>query len=245
MTLHKLNPRRQKPMYLQIAETLEDEIKRSYKASAALPSETALSQQFGVNRLTLRRAIDELVDGGILVRRHGVGIFVLDETIDYRIAENTQFTAMLEEAGHSTDTAVVRKQLVPATTEVSDRLRLAPSTTVVWVETRRQVDGRPFCVISHFIPHEPFPQVFEDYDKGSLHGFLDQRAGVRLRRERSFISSQAPDHDDARALGMGRHHSVLLVRSVNVDRRTGEAVEYAVTRFRGDRVQLEVPLIGS
>jgi DNA-binding GntR family transcriptional regulator len=42
---------------------------------------------------------------------------------------------------------------------------------------------------------------------------------------------------------MGRFHSVLLVRSVNVDKATGLAVEYAVTRFRGDRVQLEVPLI--
>jgi GntR family transcriptional regulator, phosphonate transport system regulatory protein len=243
MTLHQLTPRRQKPMYLQIAEILEEEIKRTCTAGAALPSELSLTQRFGVSRLTLRRAIDELVESGLLVRRHGIGIFVLDAAIDYRISENTRFTTMLEEAGHSTDTAVIRKQLVPASDEVADSLKIAPSEMVIWLETRRLVDDRPFCLVSHFIPHARFPQVFEAYDGGSLHGFFDRQCGVRLRRERSLISAPSPSVDDAKLLGMGRFHSVLLVRSVNVDKATGIAIEYAVTRFRGDRVQLEVPLI--
>lgn len=234
--------RRRAPVYLQIAEALETEIKRDHPGGAMLPSELALAERFGVSRLTLRRAVDELVDAGLVARRHGVGLVVLDAAIDYRIGAGTRFTAMLEEAGHSTCTTVLRKQLRPADVESATALGLAAGTPTIWIETQRLVDGRPFCLTSHVLPHAGMEPVLAGYDGGSLHGFVERQCGVRLRRQRSLISAPPPAVEDARRLGVGQYHAVLRVDSVNVDVADGLPREHAVSRFRGDRVQLEVPI---
>ena len=79
------------PVYIQISESLSMEIQDLYKAGDQLPPEGVLAQRFNVNRHTLRRAIDELVQKGIVVRRHGKGVFVVSSSIDYSINSQTRF----------------------------------------------------------------------------------------------------------------------------------------------------------
>ena len=98
------------PVYRQISEILRQEIQNLYKAADRLPAETELALRFHVNRHTLRRAIDKLVAEGLVVRRHGKGVYVLDPAIDYAIGRRTRFTETLEAQGVTTQSRVIRKQ---------------------------------------------------------------------------------------------------------------------------------------
>ena len=228
------------PIYRQIYETLRLEIQNFYKAGDILPAETELAERFGVNRHTLRRAVDELVVEGLVLRRHGRGAFVLAPSINYEINPHTRFTETFENLGVSTNSKVLRKQVIPASGGVAARLNVADATPVIFIETHREVNEKPFCVASHFLPAIHFQAVMEGYTDGSLHSFLEEYCHTRLRRIESLVSAVLPEADDAALLNMPRSLPVLRVKSVNVAVDSEKPIEYVVTRFRGDAIQLLV-----
>jgi GntR family phosphonate transport system transcriptional regulator len=103
----------------------------------------------------------------------------------------------------------------------------------------RIADGFPFCVISHFLPVTPYSAVLSEYQDGSLHELLTRNCGV-LRRTESLVTAVLPQGDDAKLLGITQSRPVLRVKSLNVLDRDGTPVEYAITRFRADRIQLRI-----
>lgn len=230
------------PLYARIAESLEDEIRRGHAQGDPLPSEQSLAQRFGVNKHTLRRAVDELANSGLVERRRGIGLFVLDPKINYRIGESTRFTSRIDDLGRSAATRVLQRQLLRADDAVAKQLGVKPGKEIVAIETLRSVDGRPFCVISHFLDAQRFRGLVDAYRGGSLHRLLERDHGLTLRRARSLITTALPQGDDGRLLGIGRLQPVLRVSSVNRDAVDDRIVEHAITRFRGDRVELAIDL---
>lgn len=241
MSAHQLSRCEGKPpIYRQISDLLRQELQNLYKAGDQLPPEAELAMRFKVNRHTLRRAVDELVADGLVTRRHGKGIYVLAPAIDYAIGSNTRFTETLEAQGAKTHSRVLRKQVIPARGGVAVRLQVADGSEVIFLETLREVDAKPFCIISHFLPLQLFPQVLESYGGGSLHQFLEQRCATKVQRQESLISAVLPEDDDAAYLNMPRNSPVLRVKSLNVAKESQRPVEYVVTRFRGDATQLSI-----
>ena len=143
-------------------------------------------------------------------------------------------------AGVSSDNRILRLQTLPATEGVAARLGLAAGSSVIWIESLRAGADRPLCLISHFLSADRFAELENRYLGDSLHRFLETTYGCRLRRTESLVTAMLPQGDDARLLGMPQNRPVLRVKSVNVDDRDGTPVEYAITRFRADRIQLRI-----
>jgi GntR family phosphonate transport system transcriptional regulator len=240
MSLYAVSRDNGEALYAQIARQLEQEVVSSFSPGDSLPAEGVLAVRFGVNRHTLRRAVDELVESGLLERRHGRGVFVLDSQLDYQIGAGTRFTENLAALGLQSENRILRLQTLPATERVAERLGLAVGSAVFWIETLRIAADRPLCVISHFIPAERFASLDTRYTGESLHRFLAEAYGCQLRRTESLVTAVLPQGDDAKLLGMPQNRPVLRVKSVNVDERDASPVEYAITRFRADRIQLRI-----
>lgn len=109
---------------------------------------------------------------------------------------------------------------------------------MIWIESVRTVNGSPVCVSSHFLPEARFPLVRDKYDGGSLHGFLAEHYGCSLKRVQSLVTAMLPQGDDAGLLAMPRTQPVLRVKSTNVHEQDLTPLEYVITRFRADRIQL-------
>lgn len=230
------------PVYRQVSSILENEILKMYQTGDVLPPEIELAKRFNINRHTLRRAVDGLVDDGLVDRVRGKGTFVVGPIIDYDIKSSTRFTENLESQGRRTQSRVLRKIEIPADEEVAQKLGLKKEMQLLFIETLREVDKVPFCIVSHFLPHHLFYKVVTDYEGGSLHSFLHQQCNISLQRTASLITAVLPHPDDAELLKSSKNSPVLQVKSLNINGATGKPVEYAVTRFRGDATQLSVQL---
>jgi GntR family phosphonate transport system transcriptional regulator len=228
------------PVYRQLSDVIRSEIQNYYKSGDLLPAETELALRYKVNRHTLRRAVDELVHDGLVVRRHGKGVFVLAPSIEYQIGRHTRFTETLETLGVTTQSRVIRKQRLHAVGGVAKRLKIDDGDEVVFLETLRAVEEKPFCVCSHFIPMKGFESVFEHYSSGSLHQFIEMHCGTQLQRTESLISAVLPELEDSILLNMPRNLPILRVKSVNVSIEDERPIEYVITRFRGDAAQLAI-----
>lgn len=228
--------------YRQIADDLDLEIRRQYQVGQRLPGEYELAERFGVNRHTVRHAIDMLIDAGLVARRHGAGTYVAGKPLAYPVSSGSRFTESLARSGHSTESKLIRKQVIEAHGGVSQRLKLKDGALVFAIETLRCVDEGPFCVISHFLPASLGDAVFEAYAGGSLHALIARKTGRRIERVQSLITTVPVQPEDAGLLAIPASHWVLRVKSINVDAKTRKPVEYAVTRFRADRVELAVDI---
>ncbi|MGD8784861.1 MAG: phosphonate metabolism transcriptional regulator PhnF [Thioalkalispiraceae bacterium] len=228
------------PVYRQIRDVLLREIQEIYKSGDALPPEMDLASRFGVNRHTLRRAIDELVADGVVERCHGKGVFVLEPAVNYAIGSKTRFTETLQSQGKTATSRVIKKQCLPARKSIAARLQILEGEDVLYIETLRNVENKPFCLISHYLPFKLFSEVYDNYMSGSLHGFLSEKCGVELKRTESLVTAILPSTDDASLLNMPRQSPVLRVKSLNLDVQTNKPVEIAITRFRGDATQLSI-----
>lgn len=239
MSSYLINRHSGETVYSQISRILLQDLREHYEVGACLPSETDLAEQFSVNRHTVRRAIDDLVLDGLVERRHGLGTYVVAKPIDYPIHRKTCFTTTLELKGKKTACSIIRKTRVPARGGVAEKLRLNPYTEVVLIETLRLAEGEPLCLVSHFLNLGERAAILDGYQADSLHAYLNDH-GIALIRQQSLISAVLPQGDDAQLLGMPRSLPILRVKSVNLDAATNKPVEYAVTRFRSDSVQLQV-----
>jgi len=242
MSLYAVDPKSGVPLYRQISGAIADELRQHYQPGMQLPSEPLLAERFAVNRHTLRRAVDELVEAGLVERRRGLGVFVLDGLLSYGIHKGTRFTDTFAAIGSTAESIVLRKQVVPARGGVAQRLGIPEDAPVGWIETLRKVNDIPFSLVSHFLPMARCGVVYEDYESGSLHDCMKRHLGFRPERQFSLIASILPQGDDAKLLGTPRHQPLLRVKSVNIDPANGETVEYCLSRMRGDRVELEVRL---
>jgi GntR family phosphonate transport system transcriptional regulator len=243
MSTNALQLKRNRPVYLQISDLLENEIRAFYRIGDFLPSERELAERFEVNRHTVRRAVDELIASGLVDRQHGRGLAVVGLALDYPIRRDSRFTENIDSLGHSSVSRVVAKRIIPASSGVARRLGLAEHQEVICIDTLRSINQLPMGLNSHFLPRR-FEAVFQDYNEGSLHAFLQKHYDRQLRRKYSLISSSLPQGDDARQLSMPAHMPVLRIKTLNVDALTGCPIEYSLARNRAEAIQLRIDFNG-
>ena len=227
---------------MQISNILAEEINKQHKAGDVLPSEKDLARRFEVNRHTIRRAIEVLVTNGIVGKQQGKGTIVQQRTINYPIHSGTRFTENLENNGRQAESIVLRKIGLPARKETAERLEIEEGEPIILVETLRKMDGAPFSVVSHHFPLNKVYAVMQEYEGGSLHDFLFNRYSMKLKRTISLIGAILPDKHDSQLLEISGNSPLLLVKSINADKATGEPIEFSVSRFKGISTQLSVEL---
>ncbi len=237
-----LNRKQGLPIFRQIAESLKNEVINHYQAGDCLPSEQEIADRFSVNRHTLRRGIDELVALGLVERVHGKGVFVLDPPVDYTIGKHSRFTENLEALGKTSVSKVLRKLEIVAQGNIARMLALEDGEKVLWIETLRNVEDKPFCLISHYLPIRRLGDGVLEYQSGSLHTFL-KGLDIKPVRQSSTISASLPLDDDSLQLVMPKNLPVLRVKTVNIDAVSQLPIEYSLARFRSDRAQISIDIL--
>jgi GntR family phosphonate transport system transcriptional regulator len=226
-------------VWAQIAEALRGEIERKFDEGDWLPAEPELAARFGVNRHTLRHAVSALIAEGLVERVHGRGTRVLARGLVYGIGRDTRFTEQLAASGRTAQVRLLDRDEARAEGGVARRLRIAEDTTVLHLRTLRSDEDLPYALTLHFLTGAA-AEAARSYEGGSLTRHLRETAGITLERIESLITTRLPLPEDALALRMPRTQPVLRVKGVNACRECGEVQEYAISQFRGDRIQLSV-----
>ena len=170
------------PLWFQVAQHFEQSIAAgTLPQGTLLDNEIVLAQQLGISRPTMRRAMEQLVDQGLIVRRRGIGTRVVQPKVR-RPLELTSLHDDLANTGQEPTTTVLRFETVEAGADVAGRLRLEEGDPVVLVERLRSAREQPIARMTNWLPAD----------------IVDLRGG-RPRGGRSL--RPAPAHRGAPALG--------------------------------------------
>jgi GntR family phosphonate transport system transcriptional regulator len=228
------------PRWQSIAATLREELLRGEPAPGQrLPNEQVLARRFGVNRHTLRQAMQALAREGHVQVRQGCGTFVRELVLDYALRRRTRLSENLALAGERATRELLwhRRERAGAWAEP---LKLRASASVVVLHTRFSVRGRAIGVSTAAFPWPRLSGIAAAVQaSGSVTAALRALGVADYTRERSLISARLPTPQEADRLARAASQPVLVVQYVNVD-RDGSGVEAGTTAFAADAVQLTV-----
>lgn len=238
-----INPGIPVALYVQIKETIKASIlDGQMRPGDQLPPETELVKQYGVSRMTVRQAILELVNEGLLYRRRGKGTFVAQPKITQGLCGLTSFTEDMETRGLRPSGRVLSLGKVPADKEVADLLGVQAAAPVVRLERLRLADGRPMALEVSHLPVPRFEWLLrEDLSDRSLYRLLRDACGLDLARARQTIEVAVANPCEAAILKVHAGAPLLRMERVAFDRK-GEAVEAVRSLYRADRYKFVLDL---
>lgn len=227
------------PLYHQVASQLEAAITGGKLPKGHfLPSEIDLAERWGVSRPTARRAIQELVAKGLLVRRRGVGTQVISEQVRRPVQMSSLYDD-LELAGRSPTTEVVACAVVPADLEVAEALELPSGSEVLYVERVRSAEGRPLALMHNWIAGpEALDMTVEELTSGGLYDRLRAR-NVRPHDATQTIGATTATAEQGERLSVPVGAPLLTMHRVMKD-STGRLIETARHVYDATRYTVEM-----
>jgi GntR family transcriptional regulator len=225
-----LDPGHSQPLYLQLQRAIREAIeKRALAPEDALPAERQIAADLSVSRITVRKALDALVDEGLLVRRQGSGNFVASR-IEKNFAKLTSFSEDMRARGRTPRSEWLRRADGAVTPEEALTLRLSPGAPVYRFHRLRYADQAPMCLEYATIAGDALPSLEAVGD--SLYEALE-RAGNRPVRALQRLRALLLSAEQAKLLHAREGDAGLLVERVGF-LKDGRAVEYCQSYFRGD-----------
>ncbi|BEU03956.1 phosphonate metabolism transcriptional regulator PhnF [Agarivorans sp. OAG1] len=227
------------PRYQEIALSLEKEISHAYQAGQYLPPEQRLAERYQVNRHTLRRAIDELVLKGWLLRQQGKGVMVLSKPVRYPLHAGSKFTDNLLNAGAKPISRVLSFGRANANQQVAKGLNIELASPILQLKTLRFIDQMPISIVFHHLRMGEHENHLSQYQQGSLHGFLQQHCQLELRRHHTVVGAQMANREDCACLQIDGSTPLLTLQTVNVDQQQ-QPFEFSISHIRAELVELSL-----
>ena len=228
------------PLYYQVAQVLEQAIESgALPAGSRLDNEIALAGQLGLSRPTMRRAIEYLVDRGLLVRKRGVGTQVVKPQVR-RPLELTSLHDDLTRAGKEPRTEVLSVEQESAPAVVAEALHLDEHAPVLRLERLRYSGEEPLALMHNYLPAGLLRVTEGDLKEMGLYELL-RRAGIRINLASQTVGAVAASAAQARLLGEKRGAPLLTMHRTAYDDE-GRPVEYGHHLYRASLYSFELVL---
>lgn len=221
------------PLYYQIREYFRRAIAEGrLKPGDLLPSDNELAAQFGIGKMTVRQAMNDLVHEGVIYRYRGKGTFVAFPKFQHPLQKLTSFTEDMLSRGMRPGSRILFFGHVPADNQVAASLHVPPGKSVLRVHRLRLADDMPVGIHdSYLVLTISFSQ--EDLERrGSLYALLEER-GITLAEAEETLEAVAARKEEAALLGLCQGFPLLLVSRV-VFASGGEPLEYVRALYRSD-----------
>jgi GntR family phosphonate transport system transcriptional regulator len=226
-------------LWRQIAGKLRQDIADgTYPVGGRLPTEAQLSRHFGVNRHTVRRALDELSRSGLVRVEQGRGSFVAEDVLEYAVEPRTRFTEWIRRHNKEPSGRILQLKETLADAQVAGNLDIRAGGHVVLLERLGLADGRPVGLTSHYFPAARLRGIQEALRAHPRITEALQVVGVAdYLRQTTRVTARLPGAEESELLRMPRNRPLLVTENINVD-RAGQVVEFAIGRFPTPRVQI-------
>ena len=231
------------PKYYQLRETLREQIE-VLQSGQPIPSENELCLAYDVSRITVRKALNDLVHQGLVYTVQGKGTFVAPHKFRVQWAQETAgFHADMARRGLSVKARILEQALVPADERLASELGLNLGAPVVKLVRLRYVDEKPFDIATNYLPAQLFPGLErEDLSTASLYALMQSKYGIRFAHGVRLAEATLCSPEEAKLLRIKTAVPLLVIHSTMYD-VNDRPVEHGLAKQRGDRAQVEIAVV--
>ena len=220
-------------LYYQLREKIAKKISDyEWKPGEKIPSEAELCSMYYVSRITVRKAIEDLVRAGRLVKQQGKGTFVTNASVDYKLSKFYSFSEELKQRGITERVQVLSFDVCPATAEISEKLSLRKNAKVFMIKRLRMADEMPYTVEISYIPYSLCPDLTaEGIADNGLYNSM-RALGVFPERIVEKLRATAISKSDAGFLKQKANSPAIQLERLTYN--ASNTIEYCVSIVRGD-----------
>lgn len=231
-------------LYSRVETVLASEITGGdLKVGDQLPTEDDLIARFGVSRITVRRAIQNLVSRGLVEIRRGTGTFVAAPKITQDLKELSGFVEDMHALGRKPTARVLGKEIVTAGGTVASHLALTRGERVVRIRRVRLADGIPLSFDETYLPLEIGKKVMSDDLKVEpIFSLLERKYDVPLIEAEYKLDAVPADREVAKALKVKQGSPVFRIERTSYS-KGARPVDYETLHYRGDLVRFATRLV--
>lgn len=236
----RINRRNPKPIFGQIGDALREQIEAgALNPGDAIPSERELAERLKVSRMTVRAAIDRLVQDGLLHRQRGRSTVVSGVKINRGVGFMS-FSEDMRARGLTPRSEVRRLTAEVATASIAAQLGLPAGARVIYLERLRYADDEPVALERVYVPYDRFSALLNqeaELARRSLYEILEEEFDSRPTFADETVEAVTLDPADAKLFAAPRHSPALFAQRVTRDER-GEPIETVQTLYRADRYRM-------
>lgn len=229
------------PIYYQVYQNLRHNIEnRGYQEGEQLPSERELSEQFGVNRFTIRKAAEKLILDGLIYPVRRKGYFVKQKTIVIEINSKTSYTRSTSNNNLPRKVKILEIRPDYPTPELAEFLQLGKNQLIWSICFLRYLNDIPIALSRTSISYDRAPELNVHLIKTrSLYTTLEENYGIIPRRINSICAIAYAEDREFRHLAVNKGFPLFQVTSLMVDQH-GMPLEKCTTKFRSDLVKFNI-----
>jgi GntR family transcriptional regulator len=233
--------RRSRPLYQQVRERLLDRISSGeLKVGDRLEPEVELAVAYNVSRATMRNAIRDLVQEGLLTRRPGVGTMIIRSAPEVRSSNLDPLLESLAETNEDAQLLVLDAQIIQPSQAVAEALQLEPDEKALHVFRICKIDGATLAVGHTYLPASLGISAAEAR-VAPFYDLLERTYRSPLSYGDDRVSAAGASGETAKLLGIKSGTPVLVINRVSHD-GSGVPLEYTEVTFRSDSYRYEVTL---
>lgn len=224
----------QAPMHVQIKKILREKIEEGeYQPGDMIPSERDLARLYGLNRMTVRNAITQLVKEGLLKRVQGKGTLVIQPRITRDLIELKGFSQTMKDRGIVPSSKVLSIDTIESTRKLRRIFKLEQALPVLCINRLRLGNEEPIALEETYVPHHLLPdierfdlKVFSLYDVYAYHG-------IQLQTAYQTLTLTKLEQRIAKLLHLPPNSAVFLFECISYDQE-GQPLEFTRSYTRGD-----------
>lgn len=221
-------------IYKSIADKLQLRLNSSaYSVGSPLPAEKVLAQEFGVARMTIRKAVSLLIEWGLVERRHGSGTFLVKKDIHQETTHLTGMVEVMNTQGKSVVSKVLTFEIIPAPPAIAWQLRIPPNTQIYFSRRIRFVEGKPLMLEDSYMPVKLFRTLSLAHLEGSKFDYIEKECGIVISGNYESLTPVLADKQLAMSMNVPEHTPLLQITSLSYS-DSGEFLNYSVM-FRNAR----------
>lgn len=229
-------------LWKQIYAALRSEIlARTLAPGVKIPSEQELVDKYSVSRSTIRQALLNLENEGLVRIEQGRGSFVTDSIVRYAISPRTRYSENLLAQGRIPRKRRLAESIIAASQRVADALQIPVGADVVRVHQINYANDLPIGAVVGYAPVALFPDFLSVRSKLNDMTKVYAHYGIDVYyRQATYITARLPTKEEARLLRQRRSIPVLETRKIDVD-EAGRPLGYSENIWGSERVELVVP----
>lgn len=232
-----------KPRHEQISDWIRERIfTGEFAPNHQLSSENQICDQFGVSRITVRRALQTLESEGLIYRRQGLGAFVSDKRVPQGMVRLTSFVEDMAHAGLEAQSLIVAHMQVSCPESVAIQLNLEPGKKVSMLERLRLGDGEPIAFDRTWLPVF-YGQLLEGFDltNDTIYRILEEEFEIEVLRGHYRLDAVNADRFLSEHLKVQEGKALFLIERTSMTTRN-KPVYFQRRYYRTDRVSYELEL---
>lgn len=233
------------PLYYQLKEVITDEIKKgNYESGSVIPTEKNISDFYGISRITVRQAITELVQEGMLYRVKSKGTFVAQKKLQQDFMQKLEtYEEQMKRLGTAPRTEVLELRAVYAPHVVAEKLKVEEKSEVIYLYRKRFADDVPIVLVETYLPLAGCEFLLErDMRKESLYKNLSRTEDTRICCVKRIVEAVEACTNDVKLLNIKKGKPIQRFETIGYN-ISGRPIEYSVARYRGDYNRFEIMIM--